>query len=86
MENNNCSEWPLVRVNGELMLFVPLEDGAASGLKSSRGLLEAQGEFLKIVVPKWLAEMLEVGEGDFLRVSNADGEFQIQPVQPPLMN
>ena len=85
MENTTYSEWPVVRANGELMLLIPLEE-TMDGVKPSRDFLDTQGNFLKIVIPEWLAEMLEVGEGDFLRVINADGEFQIQPVQPRPVN
>ena len=85
MENTVYSEWPIVKANGELMLLVPLAETMVS-VKPSPGFLDTQGNFLKIVIPAWLAEMLEVEEGDFLRVSNADGEFQIQPVQPRLVN
>ena len=85
MENTTYSEWPIVKANGELMLLVPLAETIGT-VKPSRSFLDAQGEFLKIVIPEWLAEMLEVQEGDFLRVSNADGEFQIQPVQPRPVN
>ena len=80
MENTTYSEWPIVKANGVLMLLVPLTETIGT-VKPSRNFLDAQGEFLKIVIPEWLAQMLEVKEGDFLRVSNADGEFQIQPVQ-----
>ena len=85
MENSEYSEWPLVKANGELMLLVPLTDTTGS-IEPWRSFLEEQGEFLKIVIPEWLAEMLEVEEGDLLRVRNTDGEFQIQPVQPRPMN
>ena len=80
MENTMYSEWPVVRANGELMLLVPLEETIGSA-KPSRSFLDTQANFLKVVIPGWLAEMLEVEEGDFLRVRNADGEFQIQPVE-----
>ena len=85
MENTLYSEWPIVKANGELMLLVPLAETIGS-VNPSGSSLDMHGKFLKIVIPEWLAEMLEVGEGDFLRVSNADGEFQIQPVQPPVVN
>jgi len=86
MENKTCSEWPLVKANGELMLLVPLEAGVASRLESSRGVLEKQGDFLKIVVPEWLAKMLGVEEGDLVRVSNEDGTLEIQPVETRPVN
>jgi len=85
MENTAYSEWPVVKANGELILLVPLTEAIGS-VTPSDSFLDVQGNFLKIVIPEWLAEMLEVGEGDFLRVSSAGGEFQIQPVQPPLVN
>ncbi|HET8922093.1 MAG TPA: hypothetical protein VFN26_03750 [Candidatus Acidoferrum sp.] len=85
MENTTYSEWPIVKANGELMLLVPLAETIGS-VQPSASFLDTQGNFLKIVIPEWLAEMLEVEEGDLLRVSNADGEFQIQPVQPRLVN
>ena len=85
MGNTMYSEWPIVKANGELMLLVPLAETIGS-VTPPRSFLETQGNFLKIVIPEWLAEMLEVGEGDFLRVSNAEGELQIQPVQPRPVN
>lgn len=85
MENTTDSDWPIVKANGELMLLVPLAETMGSTTPSP-GFLDTQGNFLKIVIPEWLAEMLEVGEGDFLRVTNADGEFQIQPAQPGSVN
>jgi len=86
MQNGTYPEWPLVKANGELMLLIPLEIGAASQLASSRGASEMQRDFLKIVIPPWLAEMLDVEEGDLLRVSNEDGELQIQPVESRPVN
>jgi len=85
MENTAFCEWPIVKANGELMLLVPLAESIGS-VNPSGGFLDMQGKFLKIVIPGWLAEILEVGEGDFLRVSNADGDFQIRPVQTLLVN
>jgi len=85
MESTVYSEWPILKANGELMLLVPLAETIGT-VKPSRCVLDTQGEFLKIVIPEWLAEMLEVEEGDSLRVSNADGEFQIQPIQSRPVN
>jgi hypothetical protein len=86
MQNGTYPEWPLVKANGELMLLIPLEIGAANQIASSRAVLETQRDFLKIVIPEWLAEMLDVEEGDLLRVSNEDGELQIQPVESRPVN
>jgi hypothetical protein len=86
MENKTCLEWPLVKANGELMLIVPLEAGAKSQLASSFVASEAQRDFLKIVIPEWLAKMLDVEEGDLVRVSNEGGTLEIQPVEKRPVN
>ena len=48
-------------------------------MKCSRGISEVQREFLKIVIPEWLAGMLRVVEGDLVCVHNTDGKFHISP-------
>jgi hypothetical protein len=76
MANGSYPEWPLVKANGELMLLIPLEIGAANPHASSRAVSEAQRDFLKIVIPPWLAD----------RVSHEGGELQIQPVESRPVN
>ena len=48
----------------------------------SRGISEVQGEFLKIIIPEWLAGMLRIEEGDLVCVEDADGKFHITPSSP----
>jgi antitoxin component of MazEF toxin-antitoxin module len=48
----------------------------------SRGISELQEEFLKIVIPEWLAGMLRIEEGDLVCVDNNDGKFHIIPSKP----
>ena len=74
---------PVLKFNGELMLLIPLSDGGSQLLDCSRGISEVQGEFLKIVIPEWLAGMLRIEEGDLICVSNTDGQFHIQARTPP---
>ena len=73
---------PVLKFNGELMLLIPLNDGRSQLLDFSRGIFEVQGEFLKIVIPEWLAGMLRIEEGDLVCVSNTDGQFHIQARSP----
>jgi hypothetical protein len=73
---------PVLKVNGELMLLIPLNAGGLELFPCSRGISEIQGDFLKIVIPEWLAGMLRIEEGDLVCVNNTDGKFHIQPSSP----
>ncbi len=82
MEDVMSLEGPVLKVNGELVLIIPRSAGGDELMKCSRGISEVQGEFLKIVIPEWLAGMLRVEEGDLVCVHNADGNFHISPSNP----
>jgi hypothetical protein len=74
-------EGPVLKVNGELMLLIPLAGGRADLIECSRGISEVLGEFLKIVIPEWLAGILRIEEGDLVRVST-DGALRISAASP----
>jgi hypothetical protein len=76
LENVMSLEGPVLKVNGELMLLIPLADANPESVERSRGISEVQGEFLKIVIPEWLAGMLDIEEGDLVRVQS-DGELRV---------
>jgi hypothetical protein len=76
VENVLSLEGPVLKVNGELMLLIPLADASAESVERSRGISEVQGDFLKIVIPEWLAGMLDIEEGDLVRVQS-DGDLQV---------
>ena len=83
-EDALMNEWtelqgPVLKVNGQLMLLVPLEDGGAEFVDCARGVSEVEGPHLKIAIPDWLAGMLRIDEGDIVCVSNWDGKLQIRP-------
>jgi hypothetical protein len=82
MEEVLSLEGPVLKVNGELMLLIPLVAGGSESIDCSRGISEVQGEFLKIVIPEWLAGMLRIEEGDLICVSNTDGKFHIVASNP----
>jgi len=75
-------EGPVLKVDGQLMLLVPLGSGGSELFECSRGISEIQGDFLKIVIPEWLAGMLRIEEGDLVCVHNGDDKFHIQPSNP----
>jgi len=79
-------EGPVLKINGQLTLLIPLEAGGSGLIDRSRGISEVEGPCLKIVIPEWLAGILQIEEGDLVCVSNADGKFHIQPSTPVPVN
>jgi len=79
MEEVTSLEGPVLKVNGELVLFIPLNAGGGVLLECSRGVAKVQGEFLKISIPEWLAGLLRIEEGDLVCVHNGGGTFHIGP-------
>jgi hypothetical protein len=73
---------PVLKINGELVLVIPLGVGGNELIECSRGISEVQGDFLRIVIPEWLAGMLRIEEGDLVCVNDADGKFHIQASNP----
>ena len=82
MEEVKSLEGPVLRVNGELVLFIPLSAGGDELIELSRGISEVEGEFLRINIPVWLAAVLRIEEGDLVTVHKAGGLFRIGPSEP----
>jgi hypothetical protein len=82
MEEVMSFEGPVLKINGELVLIIPLSGGGSDLVECARGISELQREFLKIVIPEWLAGMLQIAEGDLVCVRNTDGKFHIIPSNP----
>jgi hypothetical protein len=79
MEELMSLQGPVLKVNGQLTLLVPMEDAGSESIDCRRGISEVAGAYLKIVIPDWLVGMLRIEEGDLVSVSNWDGTFEIQP-------
>lgn len=73
---------PVLKVDGRLILLIPLDSGGTELAECSRGISEVAGDFLKIVIPDWLASLLRIEEGDMVCVSNGDDKFRIVPSNP----
>ena len=86
MENVMSLEGQVLKVKGEWMLLIPLIEGGSELVECSRGISEVQGEFLKIVIPEWLAGMLRIEEGDLICVHNTGGKFHINATSPRPVN
>jgi hypothetical protein len=73
---------PVEKIDGKLTLVIPLIAGGDRFIECSRGISQIQGEYLKIVIPEWLAGMLRIEEGHSVSIDNKDGKFNIHPVNP----
>ena len=71
---------PVESIDGKLMLRIPLAAGGSKLVACSRGIGESDGEFLCIHIMDWFVEKLSISEGSIVAVDNADGKFNIRPV------
>ena len=77
MQNIVSLEGPVERVDGRLVVRVPLNVGGDRLAPLAEGIGEVIGEHLVIEIRHWLAEKLQVGEGSWVVVDNRDGRFTI---------
>jgi hypothetical protein len=73
---------PVERIEGKLVLRVPLDAGGSELIACSRGISEVEGDYLKITIPEWLSGMLRIDAGSLVSVDNRDGKCNIHPVDP----
>jgi hypothetical protein len=71
---------PVERLDGKLALVIPLDEGGDKFLACCRGISEVQCNNLEIVIPEWLSGMLRIEEGDLVSIDNANGKFNVRPV------
>lgn len=74
---------PLEKLEGKLVLRIPLEKGGDAMAQCARGISQIRDGHLVIEIQGWLLGLLRVAEGDRVEVSNCDGRFNIQPADPP---
>ncbi len=82
MDDVSSLQGPVEKSDGKLVLRIPLEAGGSQFIECSRGISEIEEGYLKIVIPEWLAGMLRIEEGTLVSVDNANGKFNIHPVNP----
>jgi hypothetical protein len=83
MDQITTLEGPVDRVDGALVLQIPLEYGGAALADSARGISKIQGEDLIITIPDWLAEKLGITERVTVIVDNRGGKFNITLAAQP---
>jgi hypothetical protein len=82
MDNVTSLQGPVEKEGEKLVLRIPMQAGGSQFLACARGISEVEGEYLKIVIPEWLAGMLRIDEGSMVSVDNANGKFNIHPIDP----
>jgi hypothetical protein len=84
VEDEECLEGPVLKVNGQLMLLIPLSAGGSDLVECSRGISDVEGDFLKIVIPEWLAGLLRIDEGDLSACRMRTANFRsYRPIRGP---
>jgi hypothetical protein len=71
---------PVERIDGTLVLIIPLNEGGDKFVRCCRGISEVQGDRLKIAIPEWLSGTLRIEDGDLVTIDNSNGKFNIRPV------
>lgn len=66
-------------MNGRFALRIPLELTEKDFVKSAKGTSEIEEGYLKVFIPDWLAEKIDVREGSIVVVDNQRGKFNIRP-------
>jgi hypothetical protein len=73
---------PVEKIEGKLTLLIPLEAGGDQFVECTKGIAEIHGTFLRVTIPEWLSGLLRIDEGSTVSVDNANGEFNIHPINP----
>jgi hypothetical protein len=82
MDDAASLEGPVEKVDGKLVLRIPLEAGGDAFIQCTRGISEVTDGCLVVEIKEWLAGMLRIEEGDLVHVDNRNGKFNITPVNP----
>jgi hypothetical protein len=77
MDKVTSLQGPVEKIDGKLMLRIPLEAGGKDLVACSRGIGQIDGEFLSIHILDWLAQKLGISEGSRVSIDNANGKFNI---------
>ena len=71
-------EGPVEKIDGQLMLRIPLAAGIDALVASAKSIGTVEGEFFVVPIPDWLAQKLEVVEGSQVGITHRSGKFTIE--------
>ncbi|MDB6092853.1 MAG: hypothetical protein JWM32_415 [Verrucomicrobia bacterium] len=69
---------PLEKIDGKLLLQIPLAAGGRDLVDCTKGIGRVDGEFLKIEILPWMAGKHGVSEGTIMAVDNFTGKFRME--------
>jgi hypothetical protein len=73
---------PVEKVDGKLVLRIPLFAVGGGFTGCSSGISDREGDFLKVEIQEWLAGLLRIEERDRVTIHNTHGKFHIRPGTP----
>ena len=73
---------PVESEGGQLVLRIPLEEGGDELIQCAREMSQVEGDCLKIMIPKSMADKLHIADGSLVTVDNKDGKLNIHPIPP----
>jgi hypothetical protein len=68
---------PVEDDNGKLVLRIPMAMGGHEFAHVTEGISEVDGPYLKITLPQWLVNKLELKEGSRVAIDNKDRKFNM---------
>ncbi|MDE1152936.1 MAG: hypothetical protein PW788_10405 [Micavibrio sp.] len=63
--------------DGKLVLKVPLFDGGDEFIHCTESISEIDGPYLKITLPDWLVQKLNLRDGSRVAIDNKDRKFNM---------
>jgi len=82
MDGFSSLQGPVEEIDGELTLRIPLQAGGDKFVECCLDISQIEGDYLKIIIPEWLASMLRIQKGSLVSVNNQSGKFNIHPINP----
>ncbi|HEY1731566.1 MAG TPA: hypothetical protein VGG15_07445 [Terriglobales bacterium] len=73
---------PVEKVDGKLMLVIPMDAGGDRIYPFCKEISQVDGDNLRIMIPDWLAGTLRIDEGSIVSVDNRNSKLNITPVSP----
>jgi hypothetical protein len=68
---------PVEEEDGKLVLRIPLAMGGNEFVHVTENISEIDGPYLKITLPQWLVQKLDLREGSRIAIDNKDRKFNM---------
>ena len=68
---------PVEEEDGRLVLRIPMVQGGHEFAHVTEGISEIDGPYLKITLPQWLVNQLDLRDGSRVAIDNRDRKFNM---------